>query len=174
MEKKNLEQIVCEFIPKLHPLDIKYIWVEWFSFLNESSVCALYSLRVIIRMASFCNLIIILIPKPQQFIPNCKWASLSETYRSLSKENGKYPFNQFIAPNVRDILFAIFRQWLFQLRDSLITNLRKSNALTLSITASLRIILGISSSDIICPLLPNYSKSDYGKIYQMSMQRTAT
>ena len=44
-----------------------------FGYLNKGSVCALYLLKVIIRMDSFCNLIIPLVSKPQQVIPNCKW-----------------------------------------------------------------------------------------------------
>ena len=120
-----------------------------FSFLKKGSVCALYLLRVIIRMAPFCNLIILLVSKPQQVISNCKWGSMSESYISLRAENGKYRFNLFITPNVRDILLVIFEQWLFQLRDPLIVNPRKLNPLTLSITESFMINLGISSSHII-------------------------
>ena len=96
-----------------------------FSYLNKGSVCTLYLLKVIIRMDSFCNLIIPLVSKPQQVIPNCKWGSMSESYISLRAENGKYRFNLLITPNVRDILFAIVEQWLFPLRDSLIVNPRK-------------------------------------------------
>ena len=74
---------------------------------------------------------------------------MSESYIILRAENDKYRFNLFITHNARDILLAIFEQWLFQLRDSLIVNPRKLKSLTLSITESFMINLGISSSHII-------------------------
>ena len=85
-------------------------------------------------MARLGNLIILLVSKPQQVIPNYKWESMSESYISLRAEIGKHRSNLSNTPNVRDMLLAIFEQWLFQLRDSSIVNPRKLNSLTLSIT----------------------------------------
>ena len=55
-----------------------------FSSLNKGSVCPLYLLRVIIRMARFCNLIILLVSKPQQVIPNCDHNHVISGYTTVS------------------------------------------------------------------------------------------
>ena len=75
------------------------------SFKQRFSMCVIFT-KNHNSYGIFCNLN----SKPQQGIPNCKWESMSESHISLSVKNGKYRFNLFITPNVRDILFAIFEQ----------------------------------------------------------------
>ena len=52
----------------------------------------------------FWNLIMQLFSKPLQVIPNCKWESMSEYFKSLSVENGKYRFDLFVISNWWDFL----------------------------------------------------------------------
>ena len=68
----------------------------------------------------------------------------TESYISFIAENGRYRFNLFITPSVRDILLAILAECERQLRNSLIVNPRKLNSFTFSM-----IVLFIMSCGII-------------------------
>ena len=117
-----------------------------FSSLNKGSVCALYLLSVRIRRARFCSLNILSHSKPQHDIPNCKCERTRESYISFIAENGRYRFNLFITPSVRDILLAILAECERQLRNSLIVNPRKLNSFTFSMIVLFIMSCGISFS----------------------------
>ena len=50
--------------------------------------CAIYSPKAMIRMVRFCNLIIVLLSKPQHFLPNIKWEIMSESFITPNLEKG--------------------------------------------------------------------------------------
>ena len=123
--KHGLEKVgqfvVHEFTPQLRALHIKYVFdfqhVEIFEWRIRMSM---------IRRARFCSLNIIPMqwkkqkqkPKKQnnksQVIPNCKWESTSYSYINFIADRSRYLLSQFIMPNVREILFAIFDEWDLQ------------------------------------------------------------
>ena len=97
------------------------------------------------RRARFCSLNILFHSKPQHVIPNCRWDKIKESYMSFMAENGRYLFNLFIIPNVREILFAILAECVLQFINSLMVEPRKLKHETRSICLSLIFRSGISS-----------------------------
>ena len=47
-------------------------------------------------------------------IPNCKWESTSYSYINFIADRRRYLLSQFLMPNVREIVFAIFDEWYLQ------------------------------------------------------------
>ena len=102
------------------------------SLLKRGSVRALYLLFAIVRIALFCNFLILPILKPQVSMENCICDRIRDVYISFRIRVGRNLFRRHIIPMVRDILFKIFWICVVQLRYSSIVRPRKLNSVTRS------------------------------------------